>query len=250
MKRRSPLNNRRGVTLVEASCGLLIVSMILVAIYSCFLIVQKNFGQGDEYEQAAQSNFAQLELGDDQSAASGELSLSLGAATVSFHGRYLSTGTGGQGGALHSFETQQNSATGVRDAYIQWKLLMDGMTDAERVAAGYPRWTDNSSLRDWMRTNLYDGNWPTVPEALLAGTGLPSTLYVQPYFYSSAGDVNTNCFIFANAAQGNNWNAYLVYDHTEQAWYRRSDNRTYGVSNKTWAELQAEIHSSAWVKLG
>lgn len=251
MKRETIFRDRRGVTLVEASCGLLIVSMILVSIYSCFLIAQKNFGQGDEYEQAAQSNFAQLEQGEIQSASAGEISVPIGNTVLSFSGRYLSADSNGKAGAVHSFETLQNSASGVRESYIQWKLLLDQMTDVERVEAGYPRWTDNSSLRNWIRADFYGGNWPTIPEPVLSGTGLSATIYyIQPYFYSGAGDVKTNCFIFANTTQGNNWNASLIYDHTEQAWYRRIDNRTFGVVNMTWSQISAEIHTSAWVKLG
>ncbi len=244
-----------GTTLLEAICGLAILTLILGAMYAGFLTARQVFGEGDQREQDGQSAFSLLEQGYVQTQSAETITLSLGSGTVTFRGSYIQSDRIENGVTLYQYETGTvaNFADGVRNTYIYWKLLFNDMTREERVQAGYPAWPDNSSIRNnWLLPSIYGGSWPVLPQEFLERYQIPvRTLYVQPYNTPKpVDDVLLNCFVFAGSSMGDNWsNTYLIYDHEERIWYVRKDNKTVGVANKTWAEVKAMIHTDEWRRL-
>ena len=255
MKRKpsSLLRDCRGMTLMESICGLAILTVVLATIYGSFLVAQRVFGDGDAAEQGGQGAFAQVELGTASEQAY-TLTLPLGGRDLHLDGVLQQAGSAEDGTALYAFylgEAGGKDFVGnVRETYVHWKSLFDGMTPAERVAAGYPQNSDNSSVRNWLRENIYGGTWPTMPKDFLERNGLPDqTYYVQPFYEArtGGGDLEANTIIFAKTEQGDGWFVGLIYDHEEKVWYRKKSGGF--TINNTWAMVKAEIHGGAWEAL-
>ena len=255
MKRRISFlfRDRRGTTLMESICGLAILAVILVAIYGTFLVANRAFGDGDRAEKNSQEAFAEIELGT-ASERTYTLTLSLGGHSLRFEGIYQEAGKAEDGTVLHAVNwgeaEDKDFMRNVRETYVYWKTLLAGMTPAERVAAGYPRNSDNTSVRTWLRENVYGGSWPTMPQSFLSKNGLPEgSYYIQPFYEARTGndDPETNTIIFAKTDQADGWYVGLVYNHEEKVWYHKLRGG-YSITN-SWETVKAELHSGGWEAL-
>ena len=163
---RTALQSRRGTTLVEAATGLLILTFIVVSIYSGFVVAQKIFGDGDTREQEGQDSYGKIESGHADAEGAESIFLPLGDQKVSFRGQYVKSGDASKKAVLYSFETgsTSNFADNVRNTFIYWKQRIDAATPEERKELNYTSsMTDNSTMRGWLQKEIYGGNWPVLP---------------------------------------------------------------------------------------
>lgn len=261
---RTALQNRRGTTLIEAATGLLILTFVVVSIYSGFVVAQKIFGDGDTREEQGQDSYGKIESGSADAEGTEAVFLPLGDQKVSFRGQYVKSGDASKKAVLYSFETgsTSNFADNVRNTFIYWKLRIDAATPEERKELNYTsKWTDNSTMRKWLWTEIYGGNWPILPTEFLEryltdvekkneqNGLLAGPVYVQPYNTPTVNDVEQNCFVFASTTQKDHWYIRMIYDHEEHAWYYRTAGYSSEMVGKEWAYVKAMIHTSDWRKL-
>lgn len=236
------IKDKCGTTLVESLCGLVIISLIFVTIFSGFVVAGKIFGDGDTRENNSQGSYSDIESGEAMTYNTKMLTLNLGSQKITFQGDYIQSGEESQKAALYSFETKSTSniADNVRDTYINKQAYIAGLTQAQKLEIGYTAGNNltNSPVRDWIRKNIYNGTWPTMPKDFLErylteeekvnerkNGGLLSdsvTIYVQPYTYHLVNIPKINCYVFAGPNYGDNWNNIkLIYDHESKVWYYR-----------------------------
>ena len=63
-RKRKVLADNRGSTLVESVCGLVILALVLVTMYSAFVVAQKILREGDIREKNGQAAFEAIEKQD------------------------------------------------------------------------------------------------------------------------------------------------------------------------------------------
>lgn len=280
MKRRKLIFARarddcRGTTLVEAVCGILILTVIVVAMYSGFLVAQRAFGDGDIREELGQEAFGTLENGEGTKDSDILLNLPLGSGKVSFKGQYTKAGGKAGGTTLFTFDTSTVSfEDGVRNIYIYWFNRLNGMDKNQWKDEGYPAsYLNNSILRNWLKDKEYGGNWPLLSADLLeryltpeekqkesqrVDNLLTTPTYIQPYYgFPSSPDAynaDLNTIVYASEKQGgtgirDDWNTRLVYDHDEGAWYYRPLGDKAFFVGQDWDYIKNVIHGADWRKL-
>lgn len=129
---------------------------------------------------------------------------------------------------------------------INWTLL----TEAERKEKYGVWYANNSSFRNNLRKEKYDGVWPELPRDsdgnYPLGIDSSTPMYVQVYIHTpnNVDNTNTDIVVFATRSQGDNWYTNLIYDHEELQWYQRIKG---GWScNQPWSVIKNEIHSDRW----
>lgn len=265
-----------GTTLMEAVCGILILTIIVTAMYSGFLVAQKNLAKGDLREEHGQAAFETLERDEGEAGDEATLQLPLGDVHLTFKGSYSMAG-GEEGGAtLFSFNTQTVSfADGMRNMYIYWFNRIYPLPLAERKALGYPYGHMNNDLmRAFVRDKEFGGSYPVLSADLLNRYLLPSeiekeerradnilinTQYIQPYYNvpsvptgANPADyykAELNTVVYASNKTSSNWNTRLIYDHEEGAWYYHSGGNVTFYINNDWSYTKNKIHGADWRKL-
>lgn len=257
------LKSNRGTTLVEAVCGLVILTVILVGIYAGFTVVQKVFGDGDTAEQQGLSAFSAIETGNADKQSFSPPTVTLGGKSITFTGQYVKAG---DSRPLYSFEAVNsvNYADSVRQTFIQWTQFALTATAEEKKQYNLPGWCSNSTMRSYIWKEIYHENWPILPteffETYLTDAEknkeksglLAKPVYIQPYvgkyYLTSAQILEENTFVFAKTTQSDGWNINLIYDHDEHAWYYRSSSSSE-MTDKDWATVKAIIHQYPWRRL-
>lgn len=255
-----PLANQRGNTLMEASIGLLILTVILVAIYAGFVTTAKILHEGDEVLQAGQDAFAALETDAGTGGAEQSLTISTDDITINLRGSYQMSQDAKTGVTLYSFGSKsydliaEKMLAEAQELYDQ----MNAMTSSERKSHGYPEWLSNDTFRSWFLTNHHGDTYPTldqeIPAQVLEEYGLDSTTYyIQPYFDVYGLDSSGDLTIWAKADQAGGWNAVLLYDPDEHAWYtgpiRNDRHATIGIANLSWTEIKALMTVHNWERI-
>ena len=260
-RKRKVLADNRGSTLVESVCGLVILALVLVTMYSAFVVAQKILREGDIREKNGQAAFEAIEKQETDQEEELRLTLPIGGNSVSFSGRVVTAGETGKGARLYRFEPVTVSfEESLRNNYIYWLQELRKMTPQQRLEAGYTySYINNSPFRNWLREYKYGGSWPTLSPDFLRRYLTPEEIereskadglfakpvYVQPYLIPPVTSYD-DTFIFAGFGQGDNWNTRLVYDHEERVWYYRLIGRDKSdIVNMTWPALKAMIHNEA-----
>ena len=99
-RKRKVLADNRGSTLVESVCGLVILALVLVTMYSAFVVAQKILREGDIREKNGQAAFEAIEKQETDQEEELRLTLPIGGNSVSFSGRVVTAGETGKGARL------------------------------------------------------------------------------------------------------------------------------------------------------
>lgn len=95
-RKRKVLADNRGSTLVESVCGLVILALVLVTMYSAFVVAQKILREGDIREKNGQAAFEAIEKQETDQEEELRLTLPIGGNSVSFSGRVVTAGETGR----------------------------------------------------------------------------------------------------------------------------------------------------------
>ncbi len=93
---------------------------------------------------------------------------------------------------------------------------------------------NNSSIREALLTNKYDGAWPELEEEIISQSEYlkDKKLYIQPYVSVKNGQYG-GTIIYAGESTNNStnqpWTAYAIYNPKNNKWYERVDKTTIGV---------------------
>lgn len=248
-KLKNLLFDHKGMTLIEAMGGLVILALTLVLIYSGFLTAQKVINHGDALEEQSQDAYASIEHGKASPGEEDTIDVALGGETLSFTGQYSEIEDEETNTGLYTFQStttpsthNQNVADDVRNTFIDWINTLNSTNWWWRYCYGYPTISD---YRTWVSDESYEGTWPTMDNDITL-----EHFHVQPYHYepalvpsyASTDDV----FVYATDTTGNdNWdNVHYIYDHEKHVWYYYTKNKGYNIDNQPWSAVKYEIHTN------
>lgn len=257
-------HNIKGMTIAESIAGFAVLTLVLALLYSNFLVAGRIFSQGEKVEQTNQGAFTEVELMNATSS-SVFISVPLGGKTMKFSAKFYSAGNKDDGSALYSLVSSAANdnavALSMRENFYTWKEKIDATSPADRVLLGYPKATDNSSMRKWLAANVYHDTWPELSEGfynhLVSDYGLSKgTYYVMPYNTPPGTDAEVNCFVYASTSPGingagENWSGVrMIFDHGEKAWYVGVGfGKDIMIAGKTWAVVRQEMDTKGWVRV-
>lgn len=248
--------DEKGMTLIEAMGGLVILALTLVLIYSGFLTAQKIIDHGDALEEQSQDAYASIEKDTASSGDTENIAVTLGSKTLNFSGQYSEINEEGTDTGLYSFKSScaqnTNVADEVRNTFISWINTFNSMDWWWRSYYGYPLNVTNSDCRTWVRNNVYGGVWPTMDENFLERNAITlSPFYVQPYCYAPAYALTDDVFVYATDTTGdNNWHhVRYIYDHEQHVWYCYKWWNGYNINHQSWSTVKSEIHTDSWYAL-
>ncbi len=102
----------------------------------------------------------------------------------------------------------------------------------------------NSSYRNYLLNEVYNGKWPTFSDDFKTENGLSGEYYIQPYIYNPVASDPNNIIIFASTKSGDNWNTNLIYNKDDGKWYKNKVSSSNYVYNNKWPDLKTDIEKS------
>ena len=128
---------------------------------------------------------------------------------------------------------------------------------ADRTAAGFTSWPNNSNFRNVILEHEYGSKLPEFPAKIIQNNGIAVStsdpVYIQAYITNPTKE-DSSVIVYAGSRIGDYWYTRIVYDYEEEKWYYSNSTvdqppmRGSGLMlvNLTWEDCKALIHGPLW----